>query len=355
MFRAVLLALLGLLLSGCYVLRQGTVLLSHQKAAVPLETLRAEEFLATETRAFLDLVEDIRRFGTGELGLAGSRNYTTYVEIDRDYLVDVVSASKADRFERRTWWFPFFGSFPYKGFYNRAGAERLAGRLRRRRLDVLVRKVDAFSTLGFFRDPIYSFMLGYSDFEMAQLILHEQAHATVFLKNRIQFNEELATFVGNEGALAFLRERDGPQSESYAGALASLEDQRVFVAQVRGLALELERLYAEDLPREQILAEKQRTIQDYQQRFLDRYDGLFGTDRYRGFGEVRINNAYLDLYRTYTQDLEVFYRLYENEERNLRATIEVLKQVGKAAPEHPKSYMHALLTDAEPPEQPVGR
>ncbi|MDR1100277.1 MAG: aminopeptidase, partial [Treponema sp.] len=198
--------------SGCYTLTQGTAMLGYLARAVPLESLledgdSAFGSAAEENRRFVELVHDIRRFAIDELGLAASENYTTYVAIDRDYLAAVVSASAADSFDRHEWWFPVVGSVPYKGFFSAAGARKERVKLEKRGLDVWVRGVDAFSTLGWFQDPLYSYMRSYPPDRLADLLIHESVHATVFLKGHVQFNEELAEFIGSEGARLYMESR----------------------------------------------------------------------------------------------------------------------------------------------------
>ena len=256
-----------------------------------------------------------------------SRNYTTYVEIEQDYLVSVVSASRADSFSRKTWWFPIVGSVPYKGYYRQESALRLARRLERQGYDVLVRKVDAFSILGFFKDPVFSFMQDYSVFQVASLILHEQTHATVFLKNHVQFNEEMAQFVGTEGALLYLDRRLGPESTEREETTAILRDQETFLETLRALYADLEDVYAQDLPPDDKLSRKAKTIALHQTRFAESYQDSFASEAYRGFAEAEINNAYLNLYMTYTEDLDVFYELFESYDRDLRATIYALREL----------------------------
>lgn len=325
--RIVLLIAILTSLSGCYVLREATHLLRYQSRAERFESLLQSEDTSAETRDFLRLVDDVRRFGETELGLGASRNYTTYVPIDQDYLVSVVSATEATSFTRKTWWFPIVGSVPYKGFYGQDSAVRLARKLEGNGYDVLVRKVDAFSTLGFFRDPVFSFMENYSVFEVASLILHEQTHATIFLKNRVQFNEELASFVGTEGALLYLDQRYGPASAVREETAAILGDQETFLRILRALYADLKDLYGQGLSPPEILSRKEQIIAEHQRRFALGYDDSFDSEAYRGFGEAKINNAYLNLYMTYTEDLDVFYDLYQRNNHDLRATIEELKEL----------------------------
>ena len=330
------------LFSGCYLLKQGTYLLNYNSRSRPIEKVLAQESISGDVGVMLSMVQEIRRYAVEEIGLEDNRNYTRYLEMDRDYLVDVVSACTADSFTPYEWRFPLFGSFPYKGFYETEDARREASRLERRGLDVWVRQVDGFSTLGFFSDPIYSFMTEYSLFALADLIIHEQTHATVFVKNEIQFSEELATFVGREGALSFLRDRYGKDSEAYRQALASLSDWSRYRDRVIELYDELDTLYRSETDSRTISAEKQRIVEDFNQRLRSEATELFQSNRFRSFEGIPVNNAYILSFVRYSQDLDIFYKLYKARGGDLKATVETLKQVKKVKGS-PKEYLQRLV------------
>jgi predicted aminopeptidase len=342
--RPTTLLLLGIFpfLGGCYLLKQGTYLLSYNSRSRPIEKILAEGSVGEDVEAMLRTVQEIRRYAVEELGLEQNRNYTRYVDLDKDYVVDVVTACAADSFTPYQWRFPIFGSFPYKGFYEKTDAQREAARLEKKGLDVWIRRVDGFSTLGLLSDPIYSFMTDYSLYALADLIIHEQTHATIFIKNEIQFNEELATFVGREGALSFLRSRFGTDSEAYTQALASLEDSKIYRERILDLHDQLKQVYAREADRETILEEKNRTVEAFNRRLLSDASELFRTSRFRAFKGIPANNAYILSFVRYNQDLDLFYSLYEGNGRNLRSTIEDLKRLKKSKGP-PKQALERLI------------
>jgi predicted aminopeptidase len=248
------------------------------------------------------------------------------VDIDRDYLAAVVSASAGDSFTRHEWWFPIVGSVPYKGFFNSKDARKEREKLEKRDLDVWIRGVDAFSTLGWFSDPLYSYMRNYSVYRLADLIIHESLHATVYLKNHAQFNEELAEFVGSEGARLYLAKTFGRDSSEYQQAVTGDDgDSAAYLEYIRSLIAELETLYAGSLPREEKLQKKEEIIRASQIRFDEMYDPLFQSDNYRGFSGLPINNAYLELYRLYYEEDHYFKDLYDRSGRDLHRFISVVK------------------------------
>ncbi|GHV94276.1 hypothetical protein AGMMS50293_05960 [Spirochaetia bacterium] len=346
-------ALLGVICatcSGCYTLTQGTTMLGYLGRAVPLESLLENEAAnaaagdnaagenldpevgiaeAEKTRRFVERVQDIRRFATGDIGLKMSKNYTRYVQLDRDYLAAVVSASARDSFTRHEWRFPVVGAMPYKGFFNAKDARKERAKLEKKDLDVWVRGVDAFSTLGWFRDPLYSYMRNYSADRLADLIIHELLHATVFIKGQVQFNEELAEFVGSEGARLYMESRFGADSDEYQAMFAHDEDNQAYVTFIRELAAELDVLYAGNADREEKLREKERIINAAKDRFDAEYESRFSSDNYRGFSELPVNNAYLELYRLYYAGDNFFADLYERSGRNLSAFVAAAKTISK--------------------------
>lgn len=307
--------------SGCYTLKQGAVMLGYLGRAEPLENLpdsgSPEPGEREKNRIFVERVHDIRRFAVGELGLRESQNYTRYVRLDRSYLAAVVSASAKDSFTRYEWWFPVVGAVPYKGFFDPEDAGREKARLERKGLDVWVRGVDAFSTLGWFRDPLYSYMRDYPPERLADLIIHELVHATVFIRGQVQFNEELAEFIGREGARLYMESRFGAESEEYRRMENAGADSAAFLAFIQGLIVELEDLYQSGSARETVLEEKERIVSAAMRRFDDEYETRFRSDDYRGFSRVPVNNAYLELYRLYYAGDMFFDRMYERYGRNL--------------------------------------
>ena len=177
---------------------------------------------------------------------------------------------------------------------------------------------------------------------MADLIIHELAHATVFVKNEIQFSEEMATFVGREGALSFLRDRYGEDSEAYRQALASLSDWSRYRDMMIELYADLDTLYHSETDSRRMSAEKQSLVEEFNRRLRSAATELFQSDRFRSFKGIPANNAYVLSFVRYSQDLDLFYRLYKARGGNLKATVEVLKQV-RQVKGSPKKYLQRII------------
>lgn len=344
---ALFLLAFSLCCSGCYTLKQGAVMLGYLGRAVPLETLVEMPGATEEDVQFVELVNDIRRFAVNELGLNETKNYTKYVDINRDYLAAIVSASAKDSFERYEWRFPVVGSVPYKGFFNADDARKEADKLKKKDLDVWVRPVDAFSTLGWFSDPLYSFMRDYTPYLMADILIHELVHATIFIKNNMQFNEELAEFIGSEGARLYMKKRYGDSSPELESMAYSDDDNAAYITFIQGLIAELDAVYKSGIQREQKLEQKQKIIADAQSRFAAEYDTRFHSSNYRGFSEIGINNAYLELYRLYYSGGSRLKELYEESGGNLHAFIAAAKTITRMGGD-PLRQLRSALSERQP-------
>jgi len=324
-------------------------MLGYLGRAIPLENISADENASEEDRLFVQRVENIRRFAMHDLGLNESKNYTRYVELDRDYLAAIVSASARDSFTRHEWWFPIVGRVPYKGFFAVEDARKERQKLEKKDLDVWIRGVDAFSTLGWFKDPLYSYMKNYSEERLADLIIHELLHATVYIKSHSQFNEELAEFVGTEGARLYMEKlrREGADlsdvQESAGSKSGTKADREAFIAFLRSLIAELDEVYKSGISREEKLNLKEAIIHEARLRFSAGYDAMFVTENYRGFSELPVNNAYLELYRLYYGEDRYFKDLYERSGLDLKSFIAAAKMVKVRRNDNPKTEFEKIL------------
>jgi predicted aminopeptidase len=341
-------ALSGLLLlslftlNGCYLLSQGVFLLSYTGRAQDIRTVLERNNLDPPVRRMLEEVLTVQEFAVRELGLAKNRNYTRYADTGKEYLVSVVTASMDDSFTPFTWRFPIVGEVPYKGFYRPEDALKLARRLKKKNYDVIVRPVDAFSTLGVLADPVYDFMSDYSSFQLAELIIHEQTHATIFVKSRIQFNEELATFVGYEGALRYISVVKGETGELNAELERAGKDRNRFLELMRELYRKLDEVYSSPRTRSQKLTEKSRILNAFQTDIRENYDDYFLGEGFRFLIGMEINNAYILSWNIYSRDLSLYYEVYDRFGRDLGRFIEALKPL-ETYKGDPKEYLASLL------------
>jgi predicted aminopeptidase len=333
--------------AGCgYLARQGAGLIGRQCRAVSIDKMLKGDSapdVTPEMRRFLLRVGDIRSFAMDTLGLKRNNNYKKYLRVDKNYAVDVVTASKDDAFDLYKWRFPLVGAVTYKGFFDKRDAEREALKIKKRgNYDVYIGRADAFSTLGFFGDPIYSFMIDYSVYDLASLIIHEQTHATVYVKDQTQLNEEIATFVGDVGGLLYVERRFGADSEEYRAAVLSKGDYAAYIGLMRSLHGELSALYGGARGRARKLSGKERIFAAFRDKVSGGYDSLFRTPRYEGLKEAELNNAVIAARMTYNLDMSLYYELHEATGGDLAATVKKLAELKKVKNGH-KEYIRGLI------------
>jgi predicted aminopeptidase len=159
-----------------------------------------------DQRVKLHIVQDSRRYAQ-EMGLNPGESFTSFAAVSRDPLAWVIVASRRDAFALHTWWFPIVGTVPYKGFFDKADAETHVKELEQQGYEASMRGTEAFSTLGWFNDPVVSTTLKNSPVRIANTVIHESVHTTVWIPGGVPFNESLANFVGSEGAVSFFASR----------------------------------------------------------------------------------------------------------------------------------------------------
>lgn len=222
------------------------------------------------TRGLLMLVPAIKDFGRAN-GLKPTRNYEHYVDLHRPAAVWVVQACAPLAFDVRRWRFPLVGSVPYLGFFDEGAARRKARALKEEEgLDVDVRTASAYSTLGYLRDPVLSTMISSGEDavgDLANVILHESVHATIYLPGQSTFDESLASFVADRLTLEFLRQSYGAEAAQTRGWAAEQRRSDEYLARFRRAYTELDGLYrsaeADDVKRTRkaaLLGELQREL-----------------------------------------------------------------------------------------------
>ena len=306
---------------------QLTVVLGCEDVASLLEA----ETLPSQTRDRLLFIAAVRRFGFDRLGLASSDNYSCFFDTHGQPISWNVSACPPHRLQPFQWRFPIVGAVPYKGFFNRERALAERDSLRSRGYDVVVRPVSAYSTLGFFSDPVLSTMLDYSEAEVADLILHELTHSTIYAKGHTDFNESLATFVGATGSLQLLSDLGGADGDAVSDARARRSDRERFRQFMKSVVAALDSLYHLDLPRDQTLQRRVDVFASWQENFRSTLAGYSAPERYRHFQDWEINNARLLSYRRYHGRQEQFSELYRLTGSSMRQSLVLIKSCERAS------------------------
>jgi predicted aminopeptidase len=320
-------ALVGSILSGCspiYVLRaayeEGKILWRREPIADFLQKPEVVQGTQEKLRLVLaarDYARDVLKFNVG-----GS--YSSYSYVDRPDLTYIVVAAPKTELRPYTWWFLVVGSVPYKGFFSKEDAQAEIEKLNAEGYDTNLRTSAAFSTLGWFDDPLLSHLLRHDKVLLSEIVFHELFHNTLYVKGAGAFNESSANFIGHRAAIDFFRERFGDGSGEHLRALQLWEDEREFGAFIREVALTLTELYSRDIPRDDKLRLREEVFTaakaEWMRRIADR-----PVQRFRGFSQQPLNNAVLMHYVLYLKDFDLFESLYEACGRNLVRTVETLR------------------------------
>ncbi|HEU0015524.1 MAG TPA: aminopeptidase [Longimicrobium sp.] len=313
----------------------------------PITSIVADTATDWETREKLMLVLQARQFAADTLGLNAGKSYTLFSRVDSDTLVMVLSAAYKDRFQPHTWWFPVVGRVPYKGYFDFGDAERARRKLEARGYDTYLRPSAAFSTLGWFNDPLLSTLLRYDQVSLANTVIHEIFHNTFFAPGQAVFNESLANFVGGRGAIEFFCRRDGAEARTCRVATSAWRDDLTFGAFLEGMVAELEALYARpDLTSGQKIAERERVFAAAQRRFADEVRPRLEVDGFTGFTREPLNNATLIARRIYYRRLDLFERVFQSRGGDFQRTLADLIAAARANKADPYAGVEALLAGA---------
>jgi predicted aminopeptidase len=343
MTRLALVLLLPMLATGCETLSYYGQAIRGQlgllAAARPIESWLADPATPPELRARLETARRIREYASRDLGLPDNASYASYAELRRPYPVWNVFAAPRFSIEPRQECFPFTGCVSYRGFFSEQHARKHAERLRAAGYDVHVAGVPAYSTLGWFDDPLLSSFIKYPDAQLARLLFHELAHQRVYAKDDTTFNESFATAVERLGGERWLATEASPAMRQ---EYAQYDGRR---RQFRALALatrkRLESIYkeTEGERREEL---KQATLEEFRRQYADLRAGWGGDPaRWRGYDRwvAQANNASFGAQAAYDDLVPGFEALFEREGRDWTRFYAAVKRLATL----PKDERHKLL------------
>lgn len=310
-----------LLLSGCFsmqYLAQASVGQAKLLASArPLGVVVADRKTEPRISRLLSWVPELKSFGVSR-GLTPTENYRRYANLERGAAVWVVQGCAPLRFELRHWSFPIVGTVPYLGFFDEKAAREFGAQLAREEgLDVDVRGAAAYSTLGWFRDPVLSTMIPEGDDalgELANVVLHESAHATLYVTGQSAFDESLASFVGDHLTQEWLTLRLGMSSLEARAWADSEKRYRQRVARFHRAYEQLDAIYRSDTSPDEKLARKHALLAALQVELSSRR---------------QINNAMLAGFRTYDTGRPAFEKLLAasgNDWRRFWAAVRTLRE-----------------------------
>lgn len=272
--------------------------------SIPLEEFLQLPETTEEEKQKVQIILEARSFAFDSLGINYTDNYTDIFDQQDKPSMYVVTACEPYELKARFWKFPVVGSLPYKGFFDREKAVEEAVAIRANdSIDVSVRTAGGWSTLGWFNDPVLSNMLKRSEGDLASLIIHELTHGTLFVKDSVTFNENLASFIGDKGAVLFLQAKYGKDAEEVTLFKAQQADEERFKQYMLFASQKLDSLYKamENVPSEEKKERKTEMIDEIRKN-IDTVS--FQSDRYKGFfDDFTPNNTYFMSFLRYNSQL----------------------------------------------------
>ena len=273
----------------------------------PIEEILADADISVPLKQKLSAVLEMREFATREMALPDNPSYRSYADLKRDYVVWNVFAAPEFSVRPVKWCFVFVGCVNYRGYFSEAEARRYAKGLRRKGYDVHVGGISAYSTLGWFTDPVLNTVMSYSRPRLARLIFHELAHQVVYTDGDTVFNESFAVAVEREGVRRWLERHGSEQDrEAYARSIARRTDFLHLVMKYHG---RLKTLYRSGLPADEMRAGKDALFGEMDDEYRGlkrRWGGFAGYDRWFANG---VNNAQIASIAVYTQHVPAFEAL----------------------------------------------
>ena len=258
----------------------------------------------------LKLIQEIKQFTVDSLGFEPSDNYTSYFDQKGKPSLWVVTGAKPFALEPKEWYFPILGKVPYKGFFVHSKAEDEERKLERENWDTNLRVASGWSTLGWFSDPVLSNMLYDGVGELANTIIHELTHGNLFVKDSVEFNENLASFFGDQGARRFLNYKFGKNSPESLLYDRSQSDRRHFTSHILRGADKLNEMYtsSEETLADNLRYSSKRQLIDNIKSSVDTLS-LNRKQQYLAYvDKSKVNNAFFMSYLRYRADFTFFER-----------------------------------------------
>ena len=351
------LAAAAVLVSGCQTFHYYAQAVKGQCQLVVhrqrIDALIADPRTPARLKQQLERVEQLRAFAGRELKLPVDGHYRKFVDVHRPYVVWNVQAAPEFSLQPKTWWYPIVGSLEYRGFFSERDARECARRMRAKGLDVHVDGVEAYSTLGWFEDPILSTFVDLEEPELAEVIFHELGHQRVFARADTDFNEAFATTVGQEGARRWLLSNG--DTNLCARYVLSLGRNDQFVRLIMNARQRLETVYGDTLDTEgeakaarklpatpdQLRSEKRRVLEGLQADYARLKLEWGGYSGYDGWFGGELNNAQLNTVANYYDERPGFEQLLRLNGGDLEKFYQAVKRLAGL----PRAERHRWLRE----------
>ena len=347
-FIACVVALLGL--AGCSTISFYWQAFNGQmdmlNKARPIEAVIQDRDTTPDLKRRLKALLAIREYASRELKLPDNKSYRSYADLKRPFVIWNVFATTEFSTELTQWCFPIAGCVNYRGYFSKDHAEAFAKKLPPRMSDAFVGGVPAYSTLGYFNDPILNTFIHYPEVELARLLFHELAHQVVYVQDDSMFNESFATAVEEAGIERWLQSQWAKATPSGRGLSSDWQTAQRRRADFQQLVLKyqqrLKSLYATDLSDAAKRLAKQQTFHDLRadyQALKTSWGGFAGYDRW--FGQ-ELNNAHLASIAIYTELVPAFQKLLQQQQGDFVRFYDAAKRAAKMSKDARTDYLKSL-------------
>jgi predicted aminopeptidase len=344
--------LLAVAMLGCdglaYVAQLAQGQARVQGHAEPIDDVLASGRLSEQDAAKLRLIVKARDFAANTVGLRVGSSYTMFYDTGGDPLAWNLSAAQKDALEPQTWTFPVVGEVPYLSFFDEGYLHTVEQQYVDEGYDTETYELDAYSTLGIFADPVRSTMLRRGTLSLAETIIHELLHNTVWRPNNTVFNESLATFVGRQGAVEFLTAEFGMDSGWPQTALAFYADTDAVNAFLMQLYADLAAFYGQEILSDEKVAGREAVFQAGRDRFVKEIQpALYFPDSFASYAQLPTNNAWMLANHRYNLNLDVFADVYRTTGLDWAATLEVFRAAATGSDDS-LDYLRSWLAGRSP-------
>jgi predicted aminopeptidase len=327
-----------------YILTVGAGQMNVLTHSVSLDEMINDSDIDQEEHDKLVWVRDVRDYAHSQLGLTIRKTYRTFYDTDGGPAVYNLSASKKESLSPKTWKFPILGEIQYLGYFKLDQAKEEAKKLEDQNYDITIYGALAYSTLGYFKDPVFSSILVLNKAELANVVVHELTHNTIYKAGDSEFNESVASFVGQKGGQQFIIDTLGEDSELLTELDQKNEDEKIVNTFLTDFYTELETYYARtDLSSDEKIAGRDALFQSARDRFTNEIAPTLHTpSNYKSVAEMPTNNAWILLHHRYNKNLDIFENVYQACGQNLPEAIKIFKQAEGAKDSY--QYLSDWLT-----------
>lgn len=345
------------LLTGCSTVGYYSQIISgHMRIVIgkrPVDEIVADANVNDKIKHRLQVAQEARQFAIDNLELPDNNSYTSFYDTGRGYVTWNVVAVDEFSFNPKKWCFPIAGCVSYRGYYAEQDAQRYADALQEEGLDVSVNGATAYSTLGWFKDPLLNTMLSRSDPAIAALLFHELAHQQLYVTNDSKFNESFASFVEREGLKRWQENetRKNPQQD-HSRMTAELDArkarQKDFIDLLRGTRDDLAELYETDVEVEVMRKMKKQRFEKMQEEYEQLKVAWNGYGGYDNWFSRELNNARLASIATYTDYVPAFQVLFEQSGGSFEKFYSATQEIADLQPEERTTVMDKLVASVQP-------